>query len=245
MSKIKHAYLNLLEHGTVTLLTGEAASGFPLYRVHDRDIGKLFKATTTSNVTVKLGAAPITMVDRLIIPPGHNLNSVTVTVAYSDDDVTYHNAASQVVLPGLVDLPFAAPVAALFWRIMLPSSGAPVEIPELFLTSTYEHPRNPARPSGPHDLTPTMEVVQLAGGQIRTVRLGEPRRRRVYRLEGVSAAHKVALEELEAAWADGKPFWICDHEGSWIYVQLTASIHLTEQAYGRHSGVLECLEVLP
>ena len=73
MSSIYLLYRNILENSTVT--TTNENSDYPKWRLHDRDIGKLFKGTSTANHTIKAdqGASPQYDVDTLIIPAGHNL----------------------------------------------------------------------------------------------------------------------------------------------------------------------------
>jgi hypothetical protein len=41
------------------------------------------------------------------------------------------------------------------------------------------------------------------------------------------------------------PFWLCDHEGDWIYGRLTSPIKLVEVAFQTYSFDLDFQEVLP
>ncbi len=44
MSLLKCCYQNILEDGTVSFAGGGAQAAYPLYRIYDRDIGKMMIA---------------------------------------------------------------------------------------------------------------------------------------------------------------------------------------------------------
>jgi len=54
MSNIKTCVKNILESGAVSLSAGTADSSYPLYRLYDRDIGKMFKITSAATLEVKI-----------------------------------------------------------------------------------------------------------------------------------------------------------------------------------------------
>src|SRR4030042_6311262 len=94
---IKLLYRNILESGTVTVTSEDTA--YPKYRLYDRDIGKLSKKTAQSLllygsghlygtgkkygqgsshvISVDQGSVSYE-IDRLIIPAGHNLNTMII-----------------------------------------------------------------------------------------------------------------------------------------------------------------------
>jgi hypothetical protein len=182
--------------------------------------------------------------DRLLIPAGHNLDGLSVTVKYSYNDLDYSTAVTQVVSDGLIDLSWDF-MPEPFWKVHFTGAIVPVEIPELFLTRTYEHERNPRLPSGPHGIEPNALTLHLAGGATRGVEFGEPKRLRLYDFKGISDAQLAELMELENAWRGINPFWLYDHEGQWIYVELTGGVRPITVAHGRHDARLYCREVHP
>jgi hypothetical protein len=88
---MKSVCKNIIETSTVTLDVGAENPSYPLYRVCDRDIGKLFKANAAGAVRIKAdqGASVQVGFDRLILPAGHNLDGVPFAVQSSPDDSTY------------------------------------------------------------------------------------------------------------------------------------------------------------
>ncbi len=48
---------------------------------------------------------------------------------------------------------------------------------------------------------------------------------------------------LWGAWGGSKPFWLCDHEGNWIYGKLSKPLNLKEDGYSRYSFDFEFMEV--
>ncbi|GAB4389054.1 MAG: hypothetical protein Kow0025_12070 [Thermodesulfovibrionales bacterium] len=137
------------------------------------------------------------------------------------------------------------PVAARYWRITLEGAASVPSIPEIFLSSTYEWERNPARPTGALDDEFNVENAATAGGQDRFLVHGPPKRRRSYHMPRCGAAQKGNLLALNAEWAGSRPFWLQDHEGRWIYGKLRAPLALREVAHGAWSFDFDFLEVLP
>jgi hypothetical protein len=72
---IQHGHTNILETGSVSILTGGEETLFPLRRLWDRNPGKLYKGVGAVTHTYKIDQGPdnIKQVDRLLIPKGHNL----------------------------------------------------------------------------------------------------------------------------------------------------------------------------
>jgi len=93
---MKSCYINILETSTVSLSAGAEDPSYPLYRLYDRDIGKLFKANAAGTLDIKIdqGASPIA-IDRLLIPAGHNLFSAgaDLQLMRSTDDITWYTDA--------------------------------------------------------------------------------------------------------------------------------------------------------
>jgi hypothetical protein len=244
---IKCAGLNILETSAVCLAAGTEDPGYPLYRLYDRDAGRLFRAAGAGTLEVRAdqGATP-RAVDRLIIPAGHNLDGATLEVLHSDDDSACQPAVPQWAQQGagLINRTWTS-VTKRYWKLRITAPSSAPELGELFLTSTYEWERNPERPAGPLESDFNVEHAQTAAGQDRFLVHGAPKRRRPYRVPRCSGAQRDNIEALFSEWAGAKPFWLEDHEGEWIYGRLQGPLNLREMAPGAYGFDFDFLEVLP
>jgi len=244
---IKTCYINILETSNVSLSAGTEDPDYPLYRLYDRDIGKIFSPTQAETIEIKIdqGSSPLA-VDRLLIPAGHNLDGMTLDIKYSDDDINYSPAVSSWVQSGngIIEKNWGSAIHT-YWKFIITSPSGIPQISELFLTQTYEWERNPARPAGPFEDRFNVERDETAGGNVRYLVHGDPRKYRYYHVPRCTQAQRANIESLYRAWAGSKPFWLCDHEGNWIYGELLRPIELREEGAGKFSFIFEFLEVLP
>jgi hypothetical protein len=244
---IKTAHANLLETSTVTLSAGGEDAAYPLWRLYDRNIGRVFKPTAAETMEVKAdqGAGGFQAVDGLLVPAGHNLDGMTLDVKHSDDDLAYTPAVTQWVQSGsgLIEKSWN-PATKRYWKFIVTSPATVPELAELFLTSTYSWPRNPSRPTGALEKVFNVTNDVTASGQDRFLEHGDPKHQRSYAMPRCGEAQKDAITSLYDAWAGRKPFWLYDHEGNWIYGKLTAPLDLRELAYQSYGFKFEFLEVL-
>lgn len=245
---IKTCYKNILETGTVSLNAGTENPTYPLYRLYDRNIGRLFKTTDTATVGIVTdqGASGNLAIDRLLIPSGHNLNGMTLDIFYSDDNINYYPAVTQWIQSGnaLIDKSWTS-LTKRYWGFKITSPASIPQIAELFLSPTYEWERNPTRPGGPFDSQFNIERDESYGGQVRFLIKGDPRKQRIYHVTMAGEAQKNNILALNNVWQGGKPFWLYDHDGVWIFGELRKSIELKEIAYQRYEFDFEFQEVLP
>jgi hypothetical protein len=247
MELIRTAHLNILESSTVSLSAGFEDPAHPLWRLHDRDVGRPFKAASAATLEVKVEQeAEPRAVDRLLIPTGHGLHGMTLDVMHSDDDAVYVPAVPQwtQIGPGLIDRSWSA-ITRRWWKFIVTSPSSAPEFPELFLTATSEWTRNPERPAGPLEDTANVESLETAGGQERFLLHGPGRRQCVYRVPRAPQTMKDQVESLNASWGQGKPFWLGDHEGTWLFGRLRSPLHLQEVDYRTYSFAFDFLEVRP
>ncbi len=183
--------------------------------------------------------------DRLLIPAGHNLGGMTLDIKYSDDDITYTPAVAQFTAPdGVIDKSWTG-LTKPFWKFIITSPSRVPEIPELFLTATYEWARNPSRPAGDLDEKFNVESALTAGGQDRFLVMGDSKRQRSYKVPRMPEAMRDALLALNDAWKGAHPFWLHDHTGEWIYGKLARPMDVQEVAQGSSSLTFDFREVLP
>lgn len=245
MATISTAHLNLFEIGTTTLSAGTETTGYPVYRVHDRDQGRLFVATTaeTTIVHVDQGAAGAQAVDRLIISSGHNLAGVTLDIEWSDDDAAWTAATTQWTgAAGDINKSWTA-ITHRYWKFTATSPAAAVQIGEIFLTETTTWARNPSRPGGPQELLHNVTVAITAEGRVRFEVNGPSLRQRNYTLQNISSTQRTQYEALWTAYAGSKPFWLYDHEANWIFGRFVAQPQIAEVNAGVFNATMAFLEV--
>ncbi len=244
---IKTCCLNILETSTVSLAAGygDEDPSYPLYRLYDRNIGRPFKTTSavTTQIKVDQGASPVP-VDRLLIPAGHNLSGLTLAVLYSDNGTAWSYAATDWTAgSGLIDKSWAS-LTKRYWLFSINTPSAIPAIPELFLTRTYTWERCILK-TGPLDKLFNVERAESASGLVRFLIKGDSRRQRVYRISNAGETQKTNILSLNDTWQGGKPFWLYDHEGVWIFGELRKLIDLKETAYRTYGFDFDFLEVLP
>lgn len=244
---IKSAWINALETSTISLSAGIEDSSFPLYRLYDRNVGRSFKPSSAETIEIKIdqGTTAPNPIDRLIVPSGHNLHSMTLDIKHSDDDGIYTPAVAQWTGTDGVISKSWSPVAKRYWKFVITSPSSVPELAELFLTSTYEWDKEPAQPAWPSEKIFNIESAQSSGGQDRFLIHGQPKRRRPFHIARCSMDQKNEITALSDGAHALLPFWLCDHEGEWIYGRLTSPMRLDEVAYQTYSFDFDFLEVLP
>jgi hypothetical protein len=246
MAAIKTACVNLLESATVTLTAGTAAAGYPLYRAYDRDIGRMFagSAAATTTIHADQGAAGAVSVSSLFVPAGHvGLVGETLSLQHSPDNSTWTDGLTPFApVAGDIIVDVTGGVKR-YWAFSVASPAAAPQLAELFLGPVVTWGRSPSRPGGPQESLMNVTVAVSATGRPRYEINGQSLRQRNYTLYNISSAQRVGFEALWAAWAGSKPFFLCDHEGAWIYGRFTAQPGLKETAPGTYSATVSFLEV--
>lgn len=240
------AHLNLLESSTVTLCVGQADPLYPIYRLYDRHPARMFKSDVAQSIAIKIdqGAAGAQSVDTLLIPSGHELAGMTLDLMASDDDVTYAPVVAQwQAAEGVIHKSWQA-LTRRYWKLTVTDPATAPAIAELFLTSAYQWERGPVRPVGPTDAVLAVAHEQTSTGGDRFLVAGPVRMRRVYKVHGTDEAQAQQMRLLHEAWAGARPFWLCDHEGQWIFGRLANAMELTERAYKSHDFEFHFIEVL-
>lgn len=242
---IKTAHINILEGAVVTLRANSQEPASPLYRLYDRNTGRMFRAASsaTTEISIDQGALDIKSADMLLIASGHNLAGTTLTLSHSNDDISYTEAASLTAAAGVIEAAWE-PVSRRYWKLAITSLAEAPSIAELFITSAHSFARRPLRASGPFDAEPNTIARRTSGGSDRFLVMGPSRRRRPYGLR-ISDAERSMLDELWAACAGGVPFWCCDHEGQWIFGFLASPPGAKEAAPGVYTTEFNFTEALP
>lgn len=221
--QIKILYRNILENSTVAV-TSENSS-FPAWRLYDRAIDNLFKGNSTPAnfyITADQGVTIQYDVDRLLIPPGHNLDGLTIKVQYSTDNFAadINDAVSWVQSgSGLIDKSFTSQNKR-YWRLNIASPASAPELAEMFLGKTYTFAVNPlygARQGRKRNIFSD----ETRSGYDRDVKFGELRKFRAYEFKNSEDADQAELEAVETHCEGVKPVWLEDHKGNVFFAKMT------------------------
>jgi hypothetical protein len=246
MGSIHILYRNIFENSTVT--TTNEDSDYPIWRLYDRDIGKLFKGTSTATHTVKADQGSVTShdVDTLIIPSGHNLTGgAQLDWEYSSDDSNWYDmvtawsgAAGQIVKEA------SSEETKRYWRLVLTSLAAMPEIPELWMGLKVELADVVAW-GYQEGLKGNIQRDDSLSGRPFFLELGEEREYRNYLCK---IRESDVRDDLEAFFSHsrGKPFWLKDLDDTWLFMCLVDPNigPFSRPGYGRWDINLEMIEVL-
>lgn len=238
-------YKNILETSTVSLSAGAEDQSFPLYRIYDRDIGKIFRAGSAATLEIKIdqSASPIPA-DRFLLPAGHNLDGMNLKLRHSDDDVSYTDAIPEWIQQGngLINKSWASLTKRL-WKFIIAGPASAPEAAEIFISETYTWEGLWPQPSGLCEDIFNAEHDQTASGLDRFLIHGGPKRQRVYKVRA-GTAQKNNMLALYSACQGSKPFWFRDHEGEWIYGRLRSPLNLLKEDFDKYSFVFDFEEVI-
>lgn len=244
---IRTAHMNILEQSIVTLLQGTEDTDHPLYRLHDRNLSRPFMPTDAETLVVLVDQGPEVPpkgVDTLIIPSGHNLDGTMLELRRSDDGIDYVEATEGwVAAKGTVHRTWAE-VESRYWQLIVNSPSLTPSIPEVFLTRGYEWERMPLPSSYVSAEDNNIVNRSTSDGRQRFLKSGPGRRNRVYNVSHCNQSMKEEMLSLWETWGEGRPFWLCDHEGQWIYGGLKGSPGLLENVTGSFSLAFDFMEVL-
>lgn len=242
MKSIAIAYKNILETGTVSVTSED--SEFPAYRLYDRRFKRLFKGTSAVDHTIAVDqGASQDYIDCLIIPAGHNLGG-TLYWEYSFNGSSYYSFYSTIISAGnMLYFHAAAPVTARFWRLRLTGLSAPPEIGELIMSKLYEFDATPGYglQTGKQK---NVTRIESPSGVTSYLRQGDPRGLRAYTLSPISDAERAEMETWDATWQGTKPFFLIDHTGAMMFVELQDDMIFTEDGNDQFSCDLNFLEAL-
>lgn len=238
---IKICRQNIMETSVATLSAGQAGSA--IYRLYDRNVSRPFRAQSAGAIEISIdqGGSPM-QVDTLIIPEGHNLSGADIRLLRSDDGITYQDVAqAEQEGGGIIVLEFP-PVSSRFFRFRVESPAVAPEFSELFISPAHGWEKDPPHPIGPLEPEFQVETALTAGGSERYLISGPPKRKRKYSVQSASKELKdMALSAYES-WAGAKPFYLCDHEGQWIFGGLRGGLNLKENGFEKFSFDFDFVE---
>lgn len=246
MSSISILYRNILENSTVTT-TNENAS-YPKWRLHDRDVGKLFMGTSTASHTIKADQGGTSYdVDTLIIPAGHNLyGGCQLDWEYSANNSNWYDMVTAWAgASGQIVKEVSGEETKRYWRLVLTSLSAIPQIPELWMGLRVEL-ENVVSWGYREGLKGNVVRTDSLSGRPHFLELGEDRE---YRNYACKIQDSDVRDDLESFFnhSRGKPFWLKDMAGNWLFMSLVNPNigPFQRPSLGRYDVQLEMIEVLP
>ena len=241
--------------GATTVLYATAAdSGYPTFRIYDRNIGRKAQFTMVDpgtnhyhEITVSGGQISIILVNALHIPAPHNLNGASCYVRKGTGGgvVIVHSWTQSDALD--IHKEWTG-VADANWEVLFSGDGVEhtIGFNELFLGNIHTWTRNPQYPAGNRSLEFNVNNIVSSSGSDVFVEYGPQKRKREYTLKNIDRdMADDFIEWHDTAYAGKRPFYLCDHEGTWIFGKLIDGIGLNETEYGLYEITFNFLEVLP
>lgn len=231
MSLIRIATANLLETASSVTDTGTPVSGYPISRLYDRNVAREYRITEdVARETIITGGVSAISVNALMIAAGHNVGGLTYTLAKSTDGTNWTTVKTGdfAAGTGVICEEFSATTGA-HWRLTLPTNQD-VTITEMLLTTIYTCTDQADRDSSSLRKQLNVASDETTAGSERWISNGPTRRLRSYSFQNVPEAMANTIETMIDALAGAKPFYLCDHQGAWIWGNLTEPMEPQEVA---------------
>jgi len=249
MSNIKFTYKNVFEDCSSVSCSPTESTAYPLYRLYDRDIDKLFafsSVSTEMSITANQGASSDVWLSptRLIIPEGHNLNGLDCILYYSTDNIAFTSVTSWTQADtNTINKTFTAPTYHYFKFKIISATSHTGQLPELFLGPDYTFQRNPSYGSV---VGKKINVLrdETQSGKVRLIKQGDIRKKGTYDLTVIETTQKDDLETLIDYIEGAKPLWMTDENGTLTYIEILNEPEFVYKAAGKYSCVIDFQEVI-
>jgi hypothetical protein len=239
---IQVMYRNILESSTVTV-TSENTS-YPAYRLYDRDIDRLFKGNSspaTFDILIDQGTS-LYEVNTLIIPTGHNLTDLILRLYYSDDNATFYQASAWYGVSGQMDREVSL-TGARYWKLRIYNPSSPPEIPELFLTQSYEFEHNIRWGFAKRDRF-NINRREVLSGRLVQIKNGVARREREYSILRMPSSQKDEFEIWQSITEGMKGFYVRDDSSALFFTELLEPMRFTGDFENMWNCELKLLEII-
>jgi len=243
MAEIKMFPYNILAEGATTV-TGDPDTGYPEARLYDFSIDFYWKDTASDTYVFQVNQSTTLPIDLLVVEI-HNFSGLTIHWEYSDNGSDWTAAVSSWVA-GADQIIKTLDVALShkYWRVRVISAVNP-QCTEIYMSGGYSFRVDFQTEPESGDLDNVIWQESL-GGLERSVKLGEERKTRNYRL----ILDNTAVLSFRTATAYmnnySRPFYFGDHESNyWLarFKSISKERHMADEA-GLVSRNIEILEVL-
>jgi hypothetical protein len=216
---------HFLEGSTVTV--PGAAVGFEANNLSDRNVQSLWMDTAFAGSRSILAhwtsSDPVPAVDTWIIPAGHGLVGVGLSLQSSPDNVTFTPrdtvtpSTTAAINRSLVGGPYTFP----WWALVMTGATAASYLSELYLTQGIPVPLSPLL-NGMDGLVSDVTRIVTPGGFVRLARNWGPRWHASWTLPMWTASQWATALTSVFPIIDAKPFYLTDVDGILRWVTLVA-----------------------
>lgn len=236
---IYFGYKNILEEATVTV-TSEA-TGYPSYRLYDKDMSLLWKASSTASQTIKTDAGEgNTDTINCYLTCYHNLGDTAVSgirLDYSDDDVVWTNILSITQSDNdLINSTFSGSTHRYF-RLVFDTFGSGIaEAGEVYLGNMESINRDPAEGL---DISPQYQRMKqvTTAGYPWIVENGPSKNTYSCDLVNITSAEKAIVSEA----CEETMFFFKDHLGDTRHYEIN-NLRITALNTGNYSAHIRLIE---
>lgn len=244
MGQIKIYPYNILAEGSVTV-TGDPDTGYPEARLYDHSINFYWKDTaTTTTYIFHVNQSTTYPVDLLAIE-SHNFSGLTLHWEYSDNDADWSAAVpSWSAGSGQILKALDSALSHQYWRLRVISATNP-QCTEIFMSGGYAFNVDFGEEPETEDIDNVL-WQEMLGGIERSVKLGEERKARSYRIvlnNTAALSFRTAVGYMNNY---SQPFYFRDHEQDyWLarFRSISKETHLTDKV-GVVARDVEVIEML-
>jgi hypothetical protein len=216
---------HVLEGSTVTV-TGETV-GFEARHLSDRDVQSLYLDTGFSGTRTILAqwtaSDPVPAVDTWIVPAGHGLVGVALSLQSSPDNAawTTRDTITPVTTAAIFRPLPGGPYTLAWWRLTMTGATSAPYLSELYLTQGFPVPLSPLL-NGTDGLVSDVTRIVTPGGFVRLGRNWGPRWHASWTLPMWTASQWATALVSVFPIIDAKPFYLTDVDGVLRWVTLEA-----------------------
>jgi hypothetical protein len=184
-------------------------------------------------------------VSRLFIPIGHTLNGLACKLQYSNDNfgADSHDILNWTQGDALLINKAFAETTSRYWRLRVAAPGAPIEMPEMFVTKPYQFARNV---SWGFETGNRLNVIrnETLSGKVIYIKNGVPRKERVYDLTRIQSAQKTEFETWESVSEGIRSIYVEDEATVVFFAEMIGEFKFRNEREDRWGLPLHLLEFI-
>lgn len=220
MATIQIGYSNVLE--SATLITATSATNYSTDRLKDRDFGKLWicgSSSSPQHIIINQSGTAIAS-NCVVIPYGHTLNGLTMTLAYGSDGITFGTTSVSWTQSGTSTIKQTYSSATPnYWRFSHTSGTGTMRMPELMLTNLVSFTAQPRISDLKESKYYCVKSLESKSGISTFMSYTTSKRKMEYSMI-VGSTDKTYWENAQTYFDTYGPFFFVDHQGNNLFVEL-------------------------